>query len=362
MKLSDLGETGLLDLFRDWTGGASGRVHLGVGDDGAILDPTGNEQVVISTDAWVEGVHFSREYLKPDEIGHRAMAGSLSDLAAMGARGIAAFVNLHAPPSESVVFVRGLYQGLDRVADSCGAVIAGGDTVRGEVALDLTVVGLVGLGKAIRRKGAQPGDILCVSGSLGAAEAGRRSLAGELEEPLPKALREEAETAHRLPRPRFDVSGLLTTLERRTVDVELERETVEPVRPTAMMDVSDGLSADLIRLCEASHVGCVLDEARIPVSPAARRVGRLAGGHESDLALGGGEDFELLFTWPAADAELLLETAQKRGIAISPIGSITPIRDGRVLRRADGKAEPMEAAGWDHFAGKTPRRPARGSR
>lgn len=357
MRLSDLGENGLLDLIKDWTGGNSSRVSLGIGDDAAILEPTGSEQLVVSTDAWVEGVHFSREYLKPDEIGHRVMAGSLSDLAAMGARGLAAFVNVHAAPSESIVFLRGIYQGLDRVADSCGVVIAGGDTARGEFSLDVTVIGTVALGGAVTRTGAKPGDVICVSGPLGGSEAGRRSLAGELKEVLPKALREEAESAHRLPRPRFDVSGLITRLERRMVDVELKRESVEPVRPTAMMDLSDGLGLDLTRLCEASHVGCRVDESQIPVHPAARRVGRLSGGRDTDLALSGGEDFELLFTWPAADAELLLDAGRKQGLSISPIGTITPIREGRLLLRTDGTTEPLAATGWDHFAASSSQTP-----
>ena len=349
MNLSDLGESGLLDLLRDWTGGATGKVVLGPGDDAAILQPFGAREIVVSTDAYVEGVHFQRDYLAPDEIGHRIMTGALSDLAAMGAEGHAAFVNVHAPPETPVEFLRRVYLGLDRIADSCGVVIAGGDTVRGELAFDVTVVGSVEMGKAWRRDGAGVGDVICVSGELGASEMGRRLLAGEAKEALPAATRAQAEAAHRSPRPRFDVSRLLGGLERRTVDVEHRRESIEPVRPRAMIDISDGLGIDLLRLCEASHVGCRLEARQVPVHPAARRIARLRGLSEIDLVLSCGEDHELLFAVAPADVELVLDAAAKASIAIARIGTIVPVRDGLHLVTESGAQEPLAPRGWDHF-------------
>jgi len=351
MNLSDLGENGLVELLKGWTGRPESGVRLGIGDDAAILAPSGGEEIVVSTDAWVEGVHFSTAYLEPDEIGHRAMAGSLSDLAAMGARATAAFVSLHAPPDTPVEFVRGLYLGLDRVAGSSGAAIVGGDCVRGQLALDLTVVGLVKAGAAVRRDGARDGDRIYVTGELGLAEAGRRSLAGLLEEPLPPGLREGAETAHRRPRPRFDAARLLTSLDRRAPDAP--PETGEPVRPTAMIDVSDGLAIDLGRLCEASRVGCRLDEPRIPVAEAARHVARREGRREAALALGGGDDFELLFTIAPGDEDVLEEAARRAQVRVTRVGVITPEPDGRRLVREGGTTEPLPPEGWDHFAGST---------
>jgi thiamine-monophosphate kinase len=291
VKLSDLGEDGLLALLRDWTEASSAGVRLGPGDDAAILAPSGEREIVVSTDAWVDGIHFSREYLAPDEIGHRVMAGSLSDLAAMGAVGVAAFVNVHAPPETTVDFLRRVYLGMGRVADACHVVIAGGDTVRGPLAFDLTVVGTVEAGLAFRRDGAQAGDLVCVSGELGGAEAGRRLLARETLHDVPQQLVREAEAAHRTPRPRFDVARLLGSLERRTVDLAQTREEILPVRPTAGMDVSDGLGIDLTRMCEASGTGCRIAEREIPVNGAARRLARLDEQGEASLALGGGDDF-----------------------------------------------------------------------
>jgi len=350
MRLSELGENGLLELIREWTSGPARGVVLGVGDDAAVLESPGRDrQLVVSTDAWVNEVHFSRRWLAPDEIGHRAMAGSLSDLAAMGAEGFAAFVNLHAPPELEVEFVRSLFQGMDRVADSCGVAIVGGDCVRGELALGITVMGTVPAGAAMRRDGARPGDAVCVSGELGRSEAGRLILTGEANVEVPDQLRAVAVSGHRTPRPRFDVSKMLMKLERRSVDVDLQREDVRPVRPHAMMDVSDGLGVDLRRLCAASHVGCRVEAERIPVDGAARRIARAMGQPEWSLALGGGEDFELLFTVDPADVERVLEAARRALLTIAPIGSIVPAAQGLTLVGPDGKREQLPGSGWDHF-------------
>ncbi len=348
MKLSDLGENGLLALIRDWTESGSPAVLLGPGDDAAILAPVPGREIVVSTDAWVDGVHFSRDYLEPDEIGHRAMAGSLSDLAGMGAQGLAAFVNVHAPGDLTVDFLRRVYLGLDRVADACGVAIAGGDTVRGPLSFDITVLGTVEPGMALRRDGARAGDVVCVSGELGNAEAGRRILAGGLRHELPEAMRVEAEAAHRTPRPRFDVARLLASLERRVVDVAAGREVVTPVRATAAMDVSDGLALDLSRMCEAAGTGVRVNEREIPLGRAARRLARLDG-HPAMEAASGGEDFEILFTVPAGDVDVVQEASRRAKIPLTPIGVMTPADEGMILVRDDGAEEPLAPRGFDHF-------------
>ncbi|HMB68678.1 MAG TPA: thiamine-phosphate kinase [bacterium] len=351
MKLGDLGESGFLELVRDWTSGPAPGVVLGVGDDAALLEPPGRgRQVVISTDAWVEGVHFSRTYLAADEIGHRCMAGSLSDLAAMGAEGFAAFVNVHAPGDLEVDFLRGLYLGMERIADSCGVTIAGGDTVRGQLALDITAVGTVRPGEAVLRSGARAGDVICVSGELGRAEAGRLLCSGEVaRDSVPERLCAVAETGHRTPRPRFDVAKLLASLERRTVDLDRETEAAEPVRPTAMIDVSDGLALDLRRLCTASGVGCLVEERLIPVDGAARRIARERKQSECALALGGGEDFELLFTIAERDMEILTAAATKAQLTIVPVGRTLPASGGLRLLTVEGEEVPLPETGFDHF-------------
>src|SRR5688572_5374898 len=293
MKVSDLGENGLLDLIRTWSASASKQVPLGVGDDAAILSPSGNREIVVSTDAYLDGVHFTRDIFAPDDIGHKAMAAALSDLAAMGAEGIAAFVDLTVRADEDIDFLRGVYQGMARIAGSCNVAIAGGDTTRGEFSLGITVVGFA-LGAPLRRDGASPGDLFFVSGELGKSEAGRLLLSGEFTHALPSGMREIAERAHRNPVPRFDVSNFLMSLTQKVVDLERGTEKFLAVRPTAMIDVSDGLGIDLWRLCDASRVGCRIEEARIPVAGAASQIALETERREIDLAMSGGEDFELV--------------------------------------------------------------------
>jgi thiamine-monophosphate kinase len=351
MNVSDLGESGLVDLIRDWTSAGNSRVVLGPGDDAAILAATGEAEIVVSTDAFLEGVHFSTDYLEPDEIGHRSMAATLSDLAAMGSDGFAAFVNLFTPGDTPIEFLRRLYQGMDRIADACGVAIAGGDTVSGPLALAITVIGTVPRGAAIRRDGAREGDVICVSGELGKSEAGRLLLSGEYARDMAPEPRAAAESGHRQPRPRFDLSRRLMKLQRRTVDVDLRGETIEPVRPTSMIDVSDGLAIDLHRICEASHVGCRIEERTIPLSAAAAQIARVTGRRETQLALGGGEDFELLFTMRPEDVEILLADARTAGLRVTPIGEITPFKSGCTLVAHDpGRTvEPLPRLGFDHF-------------
>lgn len=349
MKVSDLGENGLLDLIRSWAASAAKQVALGIGDDAAILAPSGNREIIVSTDAYLEGVHFTRDVFAPDDIGHKAMAAALSDLAAMGAEGVAAFVDLTTRHDEEIDFLRGVYQGMARIAGSCNVAIAGGDTTRGEFSLAVTVVGFA-LGAPVRRDGARPGDLVFVSGELGKSEAGRLLLNGEFTHALPSVMRQTAERAHRNPVPRFDVSNFLMSLTHRVVDLQRGTEEMRPVRPTAMIDVSDGLGIDLWRLCDASRVGCRIEEARIPVDAAARQIALETNRREIELAMSGGEDFELVFTIPAADREVVEAAARKIRLDLRAIGMVTALEEGRSLVRKDGQIEKWPKSGYDHFA------------
>jgi len=333
MKLSDLGESGFLERLRDWTS-TRPPVLVGIGDDAAVLDVGGESDLVVSTDAYVENVHFRTDTLEPADVGHRAMAGALSDLAAMGAKGIAAFVALHAPPDTPIDFLRSLYRGLARAAEPYGVQVAGGDTVRGPLALDVTAVGTVPRGRALLRSGARDTDVVFVSGPLGRSEAGRLLLFGETAADVSASSRRDAEAAHRAPRPRFDVAELVMGL---------------AAPPTAMIDVSDGLGIDLGRLCEASGAGCRVDAARIPVDEAAQRIAAAEGREPEALALGGGEDYELVFTVPADGVEDLEAAARSAGLVLFRIGEITPRDAGTSLIRPDGRAVELPRSGWDHF-------------
>jgi thiamine-monophosphate kinase len=353
MKVSDLGEGGLLDLIKTWSASAAKRALLGIGDDAAILPPSGDREIVVSTDAFLEGVHFTRGVFAPDDIGHKAMAASLSDLAAMGAEGVAAFVDLTASGEESIDFLRGVYQGMARIAGSCNVAIAGGDTTRGAFSLAITVVGF-SRGAPVRRDGARPGDIVYVSGELGKSEAGRLLLNREVKVSLPDEMLQISERAHKNPVPRFDVSNFLMSLTRRNVDLERNTEEIHPVRPSAMIDVSDGLGIDLQRLCDASHVGCRIEERRIPVDGTARQIALDRGGRAIDLALSGGEDFELVFTIPPEEREVLEAAARKARLGVKPIGTIAAIEEGWNLIREDGSVVEWPKSGYDHFASPSP--------
>lgn len=339
MKLSELGERGFLELVREWTSGDRPGLVLGAGDDAALLEPSRDREIALSVDSFREGIHFNRASFSAFDIGHKIAAASLSDLAAIGAMPQSAFVALFAPADESVEFLRDVYRGMRRVADPLGVSIAGGDTVEGPLAFAITVVGTVEHERALRRDGAEPGDIIYASGTLGKSEAGRLLLEGAKVPGISDASREVAVAAHLRPTPRFDIVRFLRgTAPFRTV-----------FRPTSMIDVSDGLGIDLARVAQASEVGVRVEEARIPVDDAARHVARERGGRDVDLALSGGEDFELVFTIRESERSRLETAAGAAGLSLHAIGVITAASEGRVLVREDGRATPWPEAGFDHY-------------
>jgi thiamine-monophosphate kinase len=219
----------------------------------------------------------------------------------------------------------------------------------GPLAIAVTVVGTVPRGGAWRRDGARAGDVLFVSGDLGKSEAGRLILEGKAGVDLPGPMREKAVRAHRNPLPRFDVVEQLRALSTRRVDLERGVEEELPTPPTAMIDVSDGLGIDLARLCEASGVGCRVEESRIPVDGAARQIALERDGRAVDLAISGGEDFELVFTMRPENRDVLEASAKKRRLDVRAIGTFTHPEEGCVLVRAEGVTVPWPEKGFDHF-------------
>jgi len=273
--IADLGEQGVIDLLarRCPTQGEGGR--LGIGDDAAVVAASG--EWVVTTDLLVESTHFDRAYSSPADVGHKALAVNLSDLAAMGAVPGPMFLTLGLPPATPVAELEGFAEGLGTLARATGAWLAGGDTVAASAGW---VVGICLLGRPvaapIRRDGARPGDHLFVSGTLGGAAGGLRWLAegGEAAEQAALVAR------HRRPEPRLELGAWLA------------REGL----CSAMIDLSDGLAADGPRLAGRSGVGLAVDLDTVPIDPILEP---LFGSREAlGLALTGGEDFELLFTVP----------------------------------------------------------------
>jgi thiamine-monophosphate kinase len=306
-----------------------GDVQVGIGDDAAVVRASAGRDLIVTADFSIEGVHFSRRIHPASSVGHRALARSLSDIGAMGGQPRFALVSLALSKRLPRRWVEQFYAGLASLAAAYGVTVIGGDTslVAGEAAADVTMLGDISRGKALLRSGARPGDLVFVSGRLGQAELGLRLLrARSLRKDwmvTPKT-RAVAIRAHLYPEPRCALGKFLSGNR----------------LASSAMDLSDGLSLDLSRLCQASGVGARLVEGQIPcpeIAPIkeARR-----------LALSGGEDYELLFTVPPARAARLPRVFQR--MVLHQIGEITRPKQ-LVLIRLDGKEIPLQPAGYDHF-------------
>ena len=303
---------------------------LGIGDDAAAWQPSRSHRSIVTTDALVDGVHFSSALTNARAIGHRAMASNLSDVAAMGARPVLAVVALGVPAEADPEWILEAYRGLDALARKHGARIAGGDIVRAPaLTFAVTVIGEVSPVRLRTRSGGRPGDLLALTGPLGASRAGLELLRRDV--PVPAGVREAALRAHETPEPRLAEGRWLGA----SANVH------------AMMDCSDGLSTDVARLAEASRVAAVIDD--VPVDPVAAAVADACGADPLAYALDGGEDFELIAAIaPRAFGHLSRTFARRFGRALLRVGTL---REGAgvALRSADGERE-LHAGGWDNLA------------
>jgi thiamine-monophosphate kinase len=309
-------------------------VLVGVGDDCAVLD-LGGELVTLATcDALLDGEHFLRRVATPEQIGRHAMAVNLSDIASMGGWPRFALISLLLPADLPTAFMDGVYAGLRAEAEAYGAVIVGGNiTGSSTFGIDITLLGQARRGQALLRSGAQPGDALLVTGTLGEARAGLHLLLHpEVDVPAPAAARLKA--AQLTPVPRVPEGRLLAM----------------SGAVTAMLDISDGLAADLGHLCEQSGVGARLDEAALPITDAVQTAARLAGASALEWALFGGEDYQLLFTAPPRFVPRIIETLWiATGTPVSVIGEMLPPEAGLTLRAQDGSVRLLPPRGWDHL-------------
>lgn len=317
-------------------------VRLGIGDDCALLRPRPGEDLAVTTDLSIAGRHFRLDWHTPEAVGHRALARGLSDLAATGARPVAAFLSLGLPRELTrsgagrKAWIHRFLDGLLALAETHKTTLAGGDLSESPLALaDIVLVGAVPRGKALLRSGARPGDLLYVTGSLGGSAAGLACLA-ELAASI--GLAENQSTRKRTLRIPRRLDALLTPhlypQPRIAQGLWLLRRSLA----TAAIDISDGLSTDLAHLCGESGVSAEVDAARLPVHPGATLA----------QALDGGEDYELLFT-SAPDALLPRTIA---GVAITQFGRMVQSRPSRpqiTLLGPDGP-KPMDALGWEHFS------------
>ena len=306
-------------------------LRVGVGDDAAVLRPRSGSEWVITTDAFLENVHFLRKIHEPFTVGYKALSRATSDIAAMGARPRYFFLTLGLPEACTEKWFDGFTKGMARAAREFGLVLAGGDTTKyPEVIITLTVLGELKRDRAILRSGAKPGDLLCVSGRLGVAELGLQVILHKTpnQKRWPGLVKK-----HLYPQPRLALGQWLGTHQ----------------CASSMIDTSDGLSTDLNHICKDSGVGARVWAEKIPAVHVPPELSALKL-IPLDLALHGGEDYELLFTVPKKFSGRL---PRKLGqVPVTVIGEIT--RERKVLLvGTDGQTRPLRPLGWDPFRKQT---------
>lgn len=297
-------------------------VIVGIGDDCSVLRLPAGSDSLVTTDFSLEGVHFRREWHPAESVGHRCLARGLSDIAAIGGEPAAVFLSLALPSDLPQAWVRGFIRGLTRLGEKYGAKLAGGDTAQSPagVLADIVVVGTVPKDEAILRSGARPGDRIFVSGELGGSAAALRKMLAHPRTKLPPRYYGR----HFYPDPRLELARILR----------------EKKLASAMIDTSDGLSTDLAHICEESAVGAQIEASLVPRA----RVGSPSREVDLDLALHGGEDYELLFTVRPGKSI----PTRIAGVPLTQIGHVT--RSRKILL-ANPKRAPHELAprGWEHF-------------
>jgi len=337
MKVSDVGEFGLIDLIKGDTIFNPKEVVVGIGDDTAVLKHPADKWLLATTDMMIENVHF---ILRPDnaeQIGYRAMAANVSDIAAMGGRPTHAMISIGVRPEMEVSLVERIYKGLKACSKRYGANIVGGDTVSSpeNLVINVALLGSVESGKCLMRSGARPGDLVLVTGYLGDSSAGLDLLLGEykVSEEIKKYLLDR----HYYPSPRVNEvavakkSGLITAAD----------------------DISDGLGSEIHEISSASGVGAVIWFDALPVTKAAIEITKWTKKDLTEYALFGGEDFEIVMTVDPADAESVAKAIEiETGTKATIVGEIVEKSHGIMLFR-DNKLQELHKRGYNHFTKKT---------
>ncbi|WP_305377252.1 thiamine-phosphate kinase [uncultured Duncaniella sp.] len=342
-EISTLGEFGLIDrLTREFPLVNPSSV-LGVGDDAAIIAPEGDKEILVTTDLLLEGIHFDVRYVPLMHLGYKAAVVNFSDIYAMNGTPRQITVSIGVSSRFTVENIDAVYAGIRLACESYGVDLVGGDTsasVTGLV-ISVTCLGEVEKGKAVRRSGAKETDLICVSGDLGGAYMGLQ------------LLERENYVAAQSHDPGFqpNFEGKEYILQRQ-LRPEARKDIVERLRaagvtPTSMMDVSDGLSSELLHICKASGVGCRVYEDRVPIDYQTALMAEELNMNLVTAAMNGGEDYELLFTVPLADKE---KVEHIDGVRM--IGYVTAPSLGAALVSRDGSELPIRAQGWNAFTEK----------
>jgi thiamine-monophosphate kinase len=334
MRLGDLGEFALIARLQSRLHGPP-RSHVicDIGDDCAVLRPAAGMDVLLTTDTQEEGVHFRRDWASPEDIGWRCLAVNVSDIAAMGGSPLGAVVALSLPATLDVAFIEALYDGMQAVAQRYDCPVIGGNISQraDTLSVTITVAGQVPCDQSVYRSGAQVGDEIWVTGTLGSAKAGLEVLSHpQAVAGLPTAA---VLSRYRRPQPRLHEAQFLR----------------QHARLHSLLDISDGLSSDLRHVCEASGVGAELEAAVIPMTEDVKQIALALQAEPLQFALHGGEDFELCLTAPPGSiGRLQAAFTQQFHCPLVRVGTIQPGHAVQ-LRLPQGGLMPLPARGYDHF-------------
>ena len=336
-EISSLGEFGLIEHLTKNFEIQNASTILSIGDDAAVIDHFG-KQTVITTDMLVEGIHFDLMYTPLKHLGYKSVIVNLSDVYAMNATATQITLNIAFSNRFSVEVLDEFYEGVYAACEKYNVDLIGGDTCSSQKGfiISITAIGEVDLEKIVKRNGAKKGDLLCVSGDLGSAFLGLTLLEREK-----KIYLEHPEIQPDLENEQYIVGRLLKPEARKEIIEFFEKSDI---LPTSMMDVSDGLSSEILHICKQSNVGCILYEDKIPVNDQAKQYAYKLELDPTACALSGGEDYELVFTISQADYPKLILNEQ-----ISVIGYITDIEEGVHIITKGGNTHKLTAQGWNAF-------------
>ena len=335
-EIASLGEFGLIELLTKNAETKNSSTLVSVGDDGAVIDHFGR-QTVITTDLLIEGIHFDLSYTPLKHLGYKSVVVNLSDVYAMNATPTQIVLSIRFSKRFSVEALEEFYAGVYAACDAYNVDLIGGDTSSSKKGfiISVTAIGEVAPDSYVRRNGAKPNDLICVSGELGGAFLGLTILERE------KKIFEETGAQPDLEGQAYIVGRLLKPEARKDI-VEYFAEA--EIIPTSMIDISDGLSSDVMHLCKQSETGCVLYEDKLPFNEEAKEFAYKLQLDPTACALSGGEDYELLFTVSQADYEKI-----KTNPAITVIGYMTEAAEGKNLITRGGNKHALVAQGWNHL-------------
>jgi thiamine-monophosphate kinase len=335
--ISNLGEFGLIEHLTKNIEFTNASSILGVGDDAAVIDHFG-KQTVITTDMLVEGVHFDLMYTPLKHLGYKSVVVNLSDIYAMNASPTQITISIALSNRFSVEALEEFYEGVYAACEAYQVDLIGGDTSSSKSGfiISVTAIGEVAPDQFVQRSTAQKGDLLCVSGDLGAAFLGLTLLERER-----KIYLENPRIQPDLENEQYIVGRLLKPEARKDITAFF---TVNGIRPTSMMDISDGLSSEILHICKKSELGCVLYEEKIPIHEDSRQAAFKFGLDPTACALSGGEDYELLFTIPQSEYDKLVLNEQ-----ISVVGYMTEAEAGTNIITKGGNKFKITAQGWNAF-------------